>query len=203
VVADYDCYYLVGRDDGKHVTKSGSYTLRFDSARALMGLIAEHVPAGKRRDGLMVRPFLVTLLPQFGPVFLRDDEEVRQNKLVLAKPLIDAYWTEGVANRLKVNERLRVNLAGQGRGDLLVDVLDFIKKKKAPTLHVDPRSRKAYLAYPHFRDKSAPLPDSWFIPTSRETVTIESFKFAPAAHFPGMRTARKMARKVLGPRRAG
>ncbi|WP_075032728.1 glycosyltransferase family 2 protein [Streptomyces mirabilis] len=203
VVADYDCYYLVGRDDGKHVTKSGSYTLRFDSARALMGLIAEHVPAGKRRDGLMVRPFLVTLLPQFGPVFLRDDEEVRQNKLVLAKPLIDAYWTEGVANRLKVNERLRVNLAGQGRGDLLVDVLDFIKKKKAPTLHVDPRSRKAYLAYPHFRDKAAPLPDGWFIPTSRETVTIESFKFAPAAHFPGMRTARKVARKILGPRRAG
>ncbi len=34
IVADHTCYYLVGRDDGKHVTKSGSYTLRFDSARA-------------------------------------------------------------------------------------------------------------------------------------------------------------------------
>ncbi|MET8285616.1 MULTISPECIES: glycosyltransferase family 2 protein [Streptomyces] len=200
VVADYDCYYLVGREDGKHVTKSGSYRLRFDSARALMGLIAEHVPAGKRRDGLMVRPFLVTLLPQFGPVFLRDDEEVRRDKLALAKPLIDAYWTEGVADRLKVNERLRVNLAGLGRADLLVDLLEFLRKKKAPALHVDPRSRKAYLGYPHFRDKEAPIPDGWFVPTSRETVTIDSFKFAPAAHFPGMRTARRVARRVLGPR---
>ena len=45
VIADYTCYYLVGRDDGKHVTKSGGYELRFDSARALMHLIAEHVPA--------------------------------------------------------------------------------------------------------------------------------------------------------------
>ncbi|MFG2419602.1 glycosyltransferase family 2 protein [Streptomyces sp. NPDC048448] len=200
VVADYDCYYLVGREDGKHVTKSGSYRLRFDSARALMGLIAEHVPAGKRRDGLMVRPFLVTLLPQFGPVFLRDDEEVRRDKLALAKPLLDAYWTEGVADRLKVNERLRVNLAGLGRADLLVDLLEFLRKKKAPALHVDPRSRKAYLGYPHFRDKEAPIPDGWFVPTSRETVTIDSFKFAPAAHFPGMRTARRVARRVLGPR---
>src|SRR6478735_5245613 len=37
VVADYTCYYLVGRDDGKHVTKSGSYVLRFDSAGAEAG----------------------------------------------------------------------------------------------------------------------------------------------------------------------
>ncbi|MEU9287614.1 glycosyltransferase family 2 protein [Streptomyces sp. NPDC048275] len=203
VVADYDCYHLVGREDGKHVTKSGSYTLRFDSARALMGLIAEHVPAGARRDALMVRPFAVTLLPQFGPVFLKDSDEVRRNKLELAKPLVDAHWTEGVAGRLKVNERLRVNLAGHGRADLLVDVLEFIKKKKAPTLHVDARSRKTYLAYPHFRDREAGIPDSWFVPTSRETVTIESFHFAPGSHFPGMRTARRVARKVLGPRRAG
>ncbi len=66
VVADYPCYYLVGRDDGKHATKSGTYVLRFDSASALTKLIATHVPPGPERDVLMVRPFVVTLLPQFG-----------------------------------------------------------------------------------------------------------------------------------------
>ncbi|MGY3682863.1 GT2 family glycosyltransferase [Streptomyces sp. TE33382] len=86
VVADYTCYYLVGRDDGKHVTKSGTYVLRFDSARALMRLIAAHVPAGPRRDALMVRPFVITLLPQFGPKMLKQSAAVHRKKMALAAP---------------------------------------------------------------------------------------------------------------------
>ena len=115
VVADYTCYYLVGRDDGKHVTKTGSYTLRFDSARALMGLLADWSRPAPRRDVLMVRPFLVTVLPQFGPELPQDDEEVRRTKLELAKPLMDAYWNGGVAQRLLVHERLRLELVADGR----------------------------------------------------------------------------------------
>jgi glycosyltransferase involved in cell wall biosynthesis len=199
VISDYTCYYLVGRDDGKHVTKSGSYTLRFDSARALMKLIAEQVPAGPRRDALMVRPFLITLLPQFGPVFLRDSEEVRAHKLELAAPMMDAYWHEGVARRLKVNERLRLHLVARDRGDLLADVLEFVKSKKAPTVFMDPRAGKAYLGYPHFRDRAAELPDDWFVPTTTETVTVEAFKpVPPTVHF---RRLRKAARRVLKVRR--
>ncbi|WP_443063888.1 glycosyltransferase family 2 protein [Streptomyces sp. NBC_00659] len=196
VVADYDCYHLVGRDDGKHVTKSGSYTLRFDSARALMGLIAELVPAGPRRDSLMVRPFLITLLPQFGPVLLKQTEEEWRHKLDLAKPLMDAYWGKGVAARLKVNERLRLHLVAQGRGDLLRDVVEFVKAKKTPGLVLDSRGRKPYLAYPHFRDRAAGIPDSYYVPTTRETVAIEGFKPGPA-RFPRLR---RVARRVLGAR---
>ncbi|GAA3806840.1 glycosyltransferase family 2 protein [Streptomyces chiangmaiensis] len=199
VISDYVCYYLVGRDDGKHVTKSGSYTLRFDSARALMELIAEHVPAGPRRDSLMVRPFLITLLPQFGPAFLRGDEEVRAHKLELAKPLMDAYWHEGIAGRLKVNERLRLHLVARGREDLLADVLAFVSANKAPTVFMEPRTGKAYLGYPHFRDATAGLPDDWFVPTTRETLTIEAFKPLTTVHF---KRLRKAARRVLKVRRA-
>ncbi|MCN9239487.1 glycosyltransferase [Streptomyces sp. RY43-2] len=195
VIADYPCYYLVGRDDGKHVTKSGSYTLRFDSARALMNLITELVPAGPRRDSLMLRPFLITLLPQFGPVFLRDSEEVRAHKLELAKPLLEAHWHEGVARRMKVHEKLRMHLVAQGRADLLVDVVKFVKEKKAPTAFMDPGGAGAYLAYPHFRDRAAGLPDEWFTPTVRETVAIEAFKPLGPTGF--RKRLRRAARRVL------
>ncbi|MGW1532606.1 glycosyltransferase family 2 protein [Streptomyces aureus] len=197
VIADYDCYHLVGRDDGKHVTKSGGYSLRFDSARALMNLIAAHVPAGPRRDALMVRPFLITLLPQFGPGLLKQSEKVRKHKLELAKPLMDAYWHEGLARRLKVHERLRLHLVARGRGDLLLDVVEFVKSKKAPGIVLESRGRKVYLAYPHFRDQAAGVPDSCYVPTTRETVTIEGFKPRPKP----FRRLRRVARRVLGPRR--
>lgn len=132
VVADYTCYYLVGRDDGKHVTKSGSYVLRFDSARALTALIAEHVPPGPKRDILMVRPFVITLLPQFGPALLRQSDEVRKKKMELAAPILRSYWSPGLARRLKVNERLRLICIAEGRLDLLLDVLQFMKDEKRP-----------------------------------------------------------------------
>lgn len=133
VVADHTCYYLVGRDDGKHVTKSGSYVLRFDSARLLMNLIADLVPEGPQRDRLMVRPFGITLLPQFGPRFLKDGDRVRRRKLELAKPLTDAHWTEGVARHLKVEERLRLHLVAEQRLELLLDAVKFTaSKKQAP-----------------------------------------------------------------------
>ncbi|MGQ4383407.1 glycosyltransferase family 2 protein [Streptomyces sp. SAS_270] len=198
VLADYECYYLVGREDGKHATKSGNYTHRFDSARALMHLIADHLPAGPRRDGLMVRPFIVTLLPQFGPGFLKQSEKIRRHKLELAKPLMDAYWNEVVAGRLKVHERLRLHLVAQGRADLLVDVLEFVKAKKAPVVHLEARGRKAYLGYPHFRDPAAGIPDSCYIPTTQETVTIEGFR----PRTPPLPRLRRVARRVLGPLRA-
>ncbi|MEU9010852.1 glycosyltransferase family 2 protein [Streptomyces sp. NPDC048479] len=123
VVADYTCYYLVGRDDGKHVTKSGSYTLRFHSAQRLMELIAAHEPPGARRDQLMIRPFVVTLLPQFGPAVLKQSEEILRHKMELAAPLMEEYWTPGVARRLGGRDRQRLACVAEGRADLLKEAL--------------------------------------------------------------------------------
>ncbi len=176
ILASYTCYYLVSRDDGKHATKRGSYVRRFDSARALMRLIAERVPAGPRRDLLMVRPFVVTLLPQFGPSLLDRGEKILNRKLALAKPLTDAYWTAGLAAQLKVEQRLRLHLVAQGRGDLLADVLTFLREKKTPQAVLERRGRRAYLAYPHFRDAAAGVPDSVYAASDRETAAIEGFR---------------------------
>lgn len=195
VIADYTCYYLVGRDDGKHVTKSGGYTLRFDSARALMNLIAELVPAGDRRDLLMVRPFLITLLPQFGPKYAKDSEKVRQHKLELAKPLMDAYWTPDIARRLKVDERLRLHLVAVQRADLLLPVVEFIKAKKQAAALLEKKGRRVYLAYPHFRDAAAGIPDSVYLAEPREARAFPGYREGGANSF--LRRAVRKVRRML------
>ncbi|WP_128428462.1 glycosyltransferase family 2 protein [Streptomyces cyaneus] len=195
VVADYTCYYLVGRDDGKHVTKTGGYTLRFDSARALMNLIAEHVPAGDRRDLLMVRPFLITLLPQFGPKYAKDSEKVRQHKLELAKPLMDAHWTPDIARRLKVEERLRLHLVAEQRPELLLPVVEFIKAKKQAAALLEKKGRRVYLAYPHFRDAAAGIPDSVYLAEPREARAFPGYREGGVDSF--LRRAVRKARRML------
>ncbi|POG43590.1 glycosyl transferase [Streptomyces sp. ZL-24] len=169
VVADYTCYYLVGREDGKQLTKSGGYELRFDSARALMKLIADHVPPGPRRDTLMVRPFVITLLPQFGPALLGQSEAVRKHKLELAAPLMRAYWTPGLARRLKVQERLRLTCVAEGRLDLLLDILRFLKDKKKPKAVRKGLRGRFHLTYPHFGE-GAGLPDAAYELTVPERI---------------------------------
>ncbi|GGU75460.1 hypothetical protein GCM10010260_04470 [Streptomyces filipinensis] len=198
VLADYPCYYLVGRDDGKHVTKSGSYTLRFDSARALMKLIADMVPAGDKRDLLMLRPFLITLLPQFGPKFLTDSEEVRRHKLELAKPLMEAYWTPGVARRLKVHERLRLHLVALQRSDLLLDVVKFVKAKKQAAAILEKRGTRVYLVYPHFRSKTAGVPDDIYLAEPREARAFHGYREAAANSF--LRRALRKVRRMMSAR---
>ncbi|MFF8862425.1 glycosyltransferase family 2 protein [Streptomyces sp. NPDC015139] len=195
VLADYTCYYLVGREDGKHVTKTGGYTLRFDSARALMKLIADMVPAGDRRDALMVRPFLITLLPQFGPAFLSDDEDVRRHKFELAGPLMDAHWTPGVARLLKVHERLRLHLVAMGRSELLLDVVRFVKAKKQAPAVLEKRGTRLYLIYPHFRSRAAGVPDEIYLAEAREARAFEGYRAAAANTF--LRRALRKARRML------
>lgn len=195
VIADHTCYYLVGRDDGKHVTKSGGYTLRFDSARALMNLIADMVPPGERRDSLMHRPFVVTLLPQFGPKYLKDSEKVRRHKFELAKPLMEQFWTEGVARRLKVDERLRLHLVAEEKPELLLPVVEFVKAKKQAAALLEKRGHRVYLAYPYFRDASVGIPDSVYLATPREARAFPGYR----EHTPSsvLRRAVRKARRVL------
>lgn len=195
VVADYTCYYLVGREDGKHVTKSGGYTLRFDSARALMNLISEMVPPGPKRDVLMVRPFVVTLLPQFGPKFLKDSEKIRRRKLELAAPLLAAHWTEGVSQRLKVEQRLRLHLVAGGQAERLLEVLRFTKAKKQPAALLEKKGRRVYLAYPYFRDAEAGIPDAVYLAEPREARAVPGYREGGADYF--MRRVLRKARRTL------
>ncbi|AXE77862.1 glycosyltransferase family 2 protein [Streptomyces atratus] len=199
VISDYVCYYLVGRDDGKHVTKSGTYEWRFDSMRAMMALIHRIEPAGPKRDFLMIRPFTVGMLQQFGPVVLKDSEDVRRHKMELAAPLMEEYWNDGVARLIKVGERLRLACVAQGRMDLLIDVLRYLRAKTVPDVVSSRKGDKLYLAYPHFRDRSAGLADSNYevtVPDWRDGKRIEQPEAAARRASLSRRVARRMRRDV-------
>ncbi|MFJ2442769.1 MULTISPECIES: glycosyltransferase family 2 protein [unclassified Streptomyces] len=195
VVADYTCYYLVGRDDGKHVTKSGSYTLRFEAAGALMALIHELVPAGPKRDRLMVRPFTVGLIQQFGHGVLTQSEEIRRTKVALAAPLMKRYWTPGVAARIKVNERLRLECVALGRMDLLAEMLAFVKAGTAPEVVHRGRDRTPYLAFPHFGDRRSGLKDASFEVTVPDWVGKPGVRRIEAPK--AVRRRKSLARRVV------
>ncbi|MFG2426606.1 glycosyltransferase family 2 protein [Streptomyces sp. NPDC048590] len=160
VVADHTCYYLVGRDDGKHATRRGGYVPRFDAMEAMMALIHRLEPAGPKRDLLMVRPFTVGMLQQFGPALLRQPPDEQRHRMELAAPLMRLYWSDGVARRIKVAERLRLACVASGRLDLLAGVLSFQKAGTVPELVSSEKGDKLFLAYPYFRVAEAGLKDT-------------------------------------------
>lgn len=189
VVADYDCYYLVGREDGKHATRRGGYQPRFEALTALARLIARLEPPGHGRDLLMVRPFTVGLLQQFGPALLRAPESEQRDRLRLAAAMTDPYWTRGVARHVKVGERLVLECVARGRLDLLKDVLEFTAAKKAPEVVRRGRAGRTYLAYPHFGDRRSGLPRSVY------EVTVPDWSGSRRVLPPKVRS---LPRRVLG-----
>ncbi|MFJ8748575.1 glycosyltransferase family 2 protein [Streptomyces sp. NPDC102441] len=198
VIADYTCYYLVGRDDGNHATKRGSYTLRFEAMEAMMALIHRLEPAGPKRDLLMVRPFTVGLLQQFAPGILNQRESEQKHKMELAAPLMKTYWTDGVARRIKVGERLRLVCVAHGRLDLLADVLRFLQAKEVPELVSSESGDKLFLAFPHFRDRSAGLRDADYevtVPDWHGSRRVERPK-SPPGPVPRPSTLRRVARRA-------
>ncbi|MFJ2830109.1 glycosyltransferase family 2 protein [Streptomyces sp. NPDC087263] len=193
VVADYVCYYLVGRDDGKHATQRGSYTGRFEAIHALMVLIGRLVPPGAERDQLMVRPFTVGLLQQFGVGMLKRPEEEQRHKMDLAAPMAAAYWTKGVADRIKVGERLVLTCVALGRLDSLKSLLEFIHAKTVPEVVPHGRAGRMHLAYPHFRDRRTGIPDEAYVVTVPDW--SGSRRVMPSAK-PRPSLARRAARKA-------
>ncbi|TXS55132.1 glycosyltransferase family 2 protein [Streptomyces sp. t39] len=158
VVADYDCYYLVGREDGKHATRRGGYESRFAAVTALAGVIARLEPPGPGRDLLMVRPFTVGLLQQFAPALLGRPEAEQRERLRLAARLTGPYWNRGVAAHLKVAERLVLECVARGRLDLLKGVLEYTAAGSVPRVVRRRLTGRVYLALPYFGDRRAGLP---------------------------------------------
>jgi hypothetical protein len=96
----------------------------------------------------MVRPFTVTVLNQFRPKIVAEPPERIRERIDLAAPLMNRFWTAEVARHLRVGDRLRLECVARQRPDLLTDLLRFLADGCTP--EVVQRGFRRYLAYPHF-----------------------------------------------------
>ncbi|MFE9097683.1 glycosyltransferase family 2 protein [Streptomyces sp. NPDC007264] len=114
VVADYDCYYLVRRDDFPHLTHQVPDPAPFyDNLREVLDVVAAHVPPGGKRNKLLYRWLTLELLGRFDGRFAELPEEVRGLHVKLAGSLLREYFPQELVAQLPPLSRLRCLLISQ------------------------------------------------------------------------------------------
>ncbi|GIH25452.1 glycosyl transferase [Acrocarpospora phusangensis] len=111
VVADYDCYHLMDREDGTSVMQepgSREPIAWLRMVRIPIGRMARHVPPGPLRDHLLLRHFTFDVLAQLGEPFLAADEGDREKIAVEVADLCDEWLTDGVRARLSAADNARL-----------------------------------------------------------------------------------------------
>ncbi|SES33020.1 glycosyltransferase family 2 protein [Streptomyces qinglanensis] len=124
VVADYDCYYLVRRPDGRHLTATGSTEPVLDALHRVCELLRTELPPGQQRDALLERHFAVELRDVFRFLGRETDPAVQQHEFARVQRLLARHEHDSFWHRLAPVQRLRCHLARHGHlGELLSHTL--------------------------------------------------------------------------------
>ncbi|GGJ97590.1 hypothetical protein GCM10010123_29480 [Pilimelia anulata] len=161
VVADYACYYAVRRLDFSNITfKPRRSDVKLDCVGKLMDFVAELIPAGPKRDAILLRHFRWEVATLIGRDFPNQDAATQRRIHEGVRHLADRYLTDGLRERLFVPERVRIAYA---QHTPLAELLAFLRVQQDeadPPLVVD--GGREYVAYPGFRDPRLRLPDDVF-----------------------------------------
>lgn len=91
VNGDYDYYYAVRRDDGQHVTSSGSFGNRMDVVEWMCDLLAREVPDLARREHLLRRHFSIELRRAVSHIARSSDANEQDVLLERLRSLVQAH----------------------------------------------------------------------------------------------------------------
>ncbi|MCC9710659.1 glycosyltransferase [Streptomyces sp. MNU76] len=161
VVADYDCYYWVERDDGNNVTLTTRGThprLRF--LRVMFDLLSREVEAGPRRDLLVRRHLEIDLNGALVHLVRETEPDIRDSALTEIRQMLDAWCTDELGEQLPAMTRLRFHLARRGMLEELREVISFDRSGRRHKAVID--KGRAFGAYPFFRDPERGVPDACF-----------------------------------------
>lgn len=162
ILADYDCYYLYGREDDSNASRQDiDWTEHLDYIGTVLTDVAETVPPGPDRDKLMVRHFHGEILGAFGAPYLARDETGRRAMADAARPLVESYLTDRVLAALPPRLRLRAHCLRAGLTDELTAVIQADTEARPGLPHLDEDGRR-YAAYPYFRDPERDIPDACY-----------------------------------------
>ena len=157
VDADYDHYYVVRRDDGAHVTKSGNVGNRLDVYEWMCAMVAREIGDEDKREYLLSRHFSIEFRRCLRIAARHRDPALRKMALERVGALVRTYLTPTLAARLNPRLRVALYLAGQGLAEEMA---------RAQAEESDPKPFEIleedglwYARMPYFRDPAVPVPD--------------------------------------------
>ncbi|TDD90218.1 glycosyltransferase family 2 protein [Actinomadura rubrisoli] len=168
IVADYDCYFLVERNDGTSIMQTGGAgpTEYFDrAARPLLENVMSHTKPGPVRDRMLIRHFQRDVLHRFNGTFLAGDADLRRATRDGARNLCEDFLSQAVLRRMPPRHRLLAHCARSGHQELLSKIVQAHLAPEPVPVVVD--KDHAYLRYPGFREPGAAISDSYYDVTDR------------------------------------
>ncbi|GAA2692277.1 hypothetical protein GCM10010400_66990 [Streptomyces aculeolatus] len=163
VIADYDCVYWVKRDDGGNntsVTKGTAPRIRF--LRAMFELVGEYVPEGPRRHHLLARHYTIDLPHTIRQLRREKHASDQREAFEDMRRLFDEWYSEGMAARLSVVERLLMELVRRGDLDDLLTASKYHHKLGDRAVDHLTENGRVYATYPFFRDPARNIPDEFY-----------------------------------------
>ncbi|MEU0003317.1 glycosyltransferase [Streptomyces sp. NPDC006314] len=147
VVSDYDCYYLVRRDDFPHLTQEVPDPAPFyANVRDVLNIVVAQVPPGGRRNKLLYRWLTLEILGRFDGRFADLPEETRGLHVKLAGDLLRAYMPQALVDQLPPLSRLRCLLISQGLVEELTALTTLVPRpepKPNPDRQPEPAAEPA------------------------------------------------------------
>ncbi|WP_067453824.1 glycosyltransferase [Actinomadura macra] len=172
IVADYDCYYLVEREDGTSIMQTGGAApaeYYAKAARPLLEQVVAHTKPGMVRDRMLVRHFQRDVLHRLNGAFLAASADDRRATQDGVRTLCEDFLTPAVLMRMPARYRLLAHCARSGHQELLRKIVEA-GLADDPVPVIADRDR-VYILYPGFREPSAAIPDAYFDVTDRLRVT--------------------------------
>ncbi|MEU3453757.1 glycosyltransferase [Micromonospora sp. NPDC006766] len=160
VLADYEYYYAVKRDNAQNITYSSRFEERLRCAEELVGFVANLIEPGPRRDAILLRHFSWEVAKLLRPEFLDLGANAQQQVHDRIRKLAEAYLTDAILTRMVPDRRLRLALARDADLDQLRELIGQQAEKALPEVSIE--GGRWYAHYVGFRDPSIGYPDEWY-----------------------------------------
>ncbi|MBT2398751.1 glycosyltransferase [Streptomyces sp. ISL-100] len=162
VVADYECLYILRRDDGGNITTvTRGAGQRIKALRRMVDLVEEHTAPGPDRDALMHRHLSIDMTNALYHLPHETDQALVREQFGELRELVERVCTDTLVQRLGAVNRLRCELIRRGLLDELIELEQAVGAAQSrPDLVTE--DGRAFAALPFFRDEDRGIPDHFY-----------------------------------------
>ncbi|MEN8652369.1 glycosyltransferase [Streptomyces sp. 21So2-11] len=164
VVADYECLYIVRRDDGNNITSTTRGAgQRIQVLRLMVDLVEEHTAPGPERDTLMHRHISIDMTDALHHFPHETDRMLLEKQFRELQELVEGVCTDTLLKRLGAVNRLRCELIRRGLLDELIELeRSEAVRSEQPCIELVVEGGRAFSKLPYFRDQDYNIPDDFY-----------------------------------------